>query len=364
MVTAACSTDEGAAAGSPAPVGEGTPERPAAPYAPSDETGDKPDLPQAAAAAMNVVNTEVFAATSKAMEAAADEAGLSFTETVADGDAAKNIDQLNSLSNKGVGAVFVWDVDVAAQRPVVKQLMDSGAAVFTLSSGPSTSPMVANQAEIGAQIGRAASDYINEELGGEANVVLFNLDKLPNIKPRFDAIREELAKTPGAEVVADVLWDTADPDSGFKSMSSLLQKDPDVDVVIGTDPVVVSALRAFEAADISTDDLALFGSDGAPEALKLIREGGPYKATYAFNFPILGYAAGAWGADWLAGRQIPALTVIKAVPLTSADAIDAYEADVADPAAAFENNMDAYLEPLGNISYETRGDYWNSENPQ
>lgn len=366
---AGCSVDAAPGAGdgdgaADSGVGEGVSERPSEPFVPSDETGEAPPLDGGLAAAMNVVNVEVFAATSRAMGEAADEAGLDFTETVADNDPARNVDQLRSLQNQGVGAMFVWDVDVAAQRPVVRDIMDTGAAVFTLSSGPSTMPMVANQEQIGEQIAAAVTEYVDTDLGGEANVVIFNLDSLPNIKPRFDAIRDVLAEQDGVEVVADVLWDTGDPDSGFTSMSTVLQANPDIDVVIGPDPVVLSAMSAVEAGGFDVNAMAFFGSDGEPQALEMIAAGGPYKATYAFNFSVVGYAAGVWGADWLEGKTIPSLTIINAVQLDSPEAIEQYNADVADPAAAFDERLDTYLQPLGGISYETRQNYWNETNPQ
>lgn len=366
LIMTGCSVDgeQTAEPGAATGVGDGIDTRPSTPFEPSDEAGEKPPRSGGLAAAMNVVNVEVFAATSRSMGIAAEEAGLDFTETVADGDPARNIDQLNSLLNNDVGAAFVWDVDVAAQRPVVRELMDAGAAVFTLSSGPSTMPMVANQEQIGERIAGAVSEYVESELDGEANVVIFNLDSLPNIKPRFDAIRSVLGELPGVEIVSDVLWDTSDPDSGFTSMSTILQANPDIDVVVGPDPVVLSALAAVEASGIDPNTMAFFGSDGEPQALELIAEGGPYKATYAFNFAIVGYAAGVWGADWIAGRTIPSLTIIEAVQLDSAEAIEQYNADVADPATAFEERLSTYLQPLGGISYETRTEYWNEDNPQ
>ncbi|KRF30884.1 hypothetical protein ASG83_08480 [Yonghaparkia sp. Soil809] len=366
IVLTACSVDGGPTndPGAASGVGDGIDTRPSTPFEPSDEAGETPPRTGGLAAAMNVVNVEVFAATSRSMGIAAEEFGLDFTETVADGDPARNIDQLNSLLNNDVGAAFVWDVDVAAQRPVVRELMDAGAAVFTLSSGPSTMPMVANQQQIGERIGGAVTEYIDSELDGEANVVIFNLDSLPNIKPRFDAIRTALGEVPGVEVVSDVLWDTSDPDSGFTSMSTILQANPDVDIVVGPDPVVLSALAAVEASGIDPNSMAFFGSDGEPQALELIAQGGPYKATYAFNFAIVGYAAGVWGADWIEGRTIPSLTIIEAVQLDSPEAIEQYNADVADPATAFEERLSTYLQPLGGISYETRTEYWNEDNPQ
>lgn len=363
LAVTGCST-EAPGSGGGAGVGPGVAERPSEPFVPSDEVGKKPDVTDRVAAAMNVVNVEVFSAFSKAMEDAAKHGGMDFRETAANNDPAKSIEQLNSLKNQGVGAVFVWDVDVASQRPVEKEIMDTGAAVFTLSSGPSTMPMVANQVDMGDLMAGSAIDYINQELGGKARVAIFNLDKLVNIKPRYDEVRRQLKALPGVEIVSDVTWEAEDADFGFKTMNSILQAHPDVNVVIGDDPVVVSALSAVEAARVDSSRMAFIGAGGASEALAKVKEGGPYKVSFAFNFSVLGYGAGVWGANWIEGKQIPALTLIKAVPLDSAAAIDEYNADVADPEATFNNKLDKYLELYGNISYETRDQYWNEANPQ
>ena len=346
-------------------VGSGVSERPSAPFQPSDEVGEKPPVPDTLAAAMNVVNAEVFAQTAEAMEQAAKDAGMDFTQTAADGDPNKNIEQLNTLLNRGVGAVFVWDLDIAAQRPVNKRLMDTGAAVFTLSSGPSTMPIVANQEDVGNAVADTVEQYITGELGGQAKVVLFNEDNLENIQPRYHPVRDRLAQLgSGVELVSDVTVDSADPDFGFTAMNSVLQAHPDVDVVIGVDPVLVSALKAVQAAGTDTSRMGFFGVGGDAAAFDEIRKGGPYKASFAFNTPIIGYAAGVWGADWINGKQIPSLLLVTPVALTNAAAIDEFSADLSDPAGAFENKRDAYLEPLGNISYETRQNYWNEEDPK
>lgn len=366
VTLAGCSVDGAPTQGgkSAAGAGNGVNIRPSKPFVPSDAVGELPGRKGGVAAAMNVVNNEVFASTSRSMKQAADAAKLPFTQTVADGDPAKSVDQLNSLLNNDVGAVYVWDVDPAAQRPAVRKLMDGGAAVFTLSSGPSTMPMVGDQKEFGDSIGATVKKYINEKLGGKAKVVMYNLDKLANIKPRFDGIRSALASLPGVKIVSDVQWDTANPDSGFTTMSTILQATPDVNVVIGPDTVVLSAYKAVKANGKDLNSMAFFGQDGEPEALSLISEGGPYKATYAFNFAIVGYAAGVWGADWIAGKTIPSLTIIKPVLLDSADAIARYQADYKDPASAFSKRLDKYLQPLGGISFKTRMNFWNENNPQ
>jgi ribose transport system substrate-binding protein len=75
---------------------------------------------------------------------------------------------------------------------------------------------------------------------------------------------------------------------------------------------------------------------------------------------------GQYGADWLLGRSIPQAMDILPIALTSQN-LAAYEADLADPAAAFNDpkRRALYLRMYGNICYDTRDRYvnfpWSSE---
>lgn len=322
------------------------------------EAGPAPDLPKRIALAMD--NDREFAQSIKhGLEAAADERDVDFVSASANGDSAKNVQQMRQFLAQGVGAMFVNPVDPAAQEPVMREAIDKGAAVIGVLMAPATLQLNADQYAVGKALGDDAARYVEEQLGGRAKVVILNQDSVQPVRPRFAAIRDALKAVPGAEVVADVEPSQTQKDSAFQTMSTILQKNPDVDVVLGADSVVLGALAALKAAGKDDPEQYLGGIDGEPEALAAIRAGGPYKASVALAPSMFAYASGLAAADWLEGKPIPQAIDIPPVLLDSAAAIDRFEADERDPAAAYADRAtrDRYVRLLGDISYETRDDY-------
>lgn len=320
--------------------------------------GAKPDLPKRLAWAMHT-DVEFAQAMTVGLKAAAEDNGVEFISANAGGDSAKNVQQIQQFMAQGIGALAMAPVDPAAQAPLMKEAIDKGIAVLNIGHPPATHQVNADQYAVGRALGEDAARYITTELGGKADVVILNQDKVEPVRPRFAAIRDALKKVPGATIVADTEPTPGDKDGAFKTMNTILQKHPDVDVVLGADAVVLGALAALEAANKDTPRQYVGGVDGVPEALANIRKGGPYKATVALAPAMFAYAMGQAGADWLEGKQIPQAVDIKPILLTSAEEIDAYEADELDPSAAYQDpaRREKYLRLLGNISYETRGNY-------
>jgi ribose transport system substrate-binding protein len=159
---------------------------------------------------------------------------------------------------------------------------------------------------------------------------------------------------------------TVDEAGGAEMMRTILLADPDVDVVLGADTVVLGALKALREAGKARPDQFLGGIDGEPSAIEEIKKGGPYKATVSLASPVFGYAMGQHAADWLEGKSIPQAVDILPRVLTSED-IQQYEHDTADPAAVYNNAAvrDLYLKMYGNICFDSRENYinfpWSSE---
>jgi ribose transport system substrate-binding protein len=149
-------------------------------------------------------------------------------------------------------------------------------------------------------------------------------------------------------------------------MRTILLAEPDVDVVLGADTVVLGALAALRQAGKARPDQFLGGIDGEPAAVHEIKSGGPYKASVSLASPIFSYAMGQHAADWLEGKSIPQAMDILPKALTL-DNISRYEADVADPASVYNDpaRRGLYLKMYGNICFDTRGNYvnfpWSSE---
>lgn len=298
---------------------------------------------------------------------AAADRGLEYRRATANNDAARMAEQVQLFLASKVGAVVAAPVDPASLSHSLQEVMWAGGYVGTIVPPPATSLLNAPQYETGKVLTDAAIAYINDKLGGEANVVLLTQDQIEFLAPRFRAMRDGLAQVPGVTIVADVTPNPVNKEGGFATMSTILQAHPDVDVVLGADTVVLGALAALEAAGKARPDQFLGGIDGEPEAVAAIKvPDSPYKASISLSSPVFGYAMGQHAADWLEGKSIPQAMDILPSALTSTN-LEQYEADLADPAAVYADpeRRAYYLSMYGNICYDTRDQYvnfpWSSE---
>ena len=301
------------------------------------------------------------------LAAAAKDRGLQYRLLVADSDAARQAEQVRSLVAARAGGVVASAVDSVSLGPRLQEVIWSGGYVGTVVAPPATSLLNAPQYLTGKVLGDAASAHIKGTLGGKAKVVLLTQDSLEFLAPRFVALRDSLHDIPGASIVADISPHPVSKDGGFATMRTILLANPDVDVVLGADNVVLGALAALRAAGKTRANQFLGGIDGEPEAVSEIKKGNsPYRISISLASPVFGYAMGQHAADWLEGKSIPQAMDILPSPLTAAN-IAQYEADLANPGAVYADpaRRAAYLKMYGNICYDSRDQYlnfpWSSE---
>ena len=326
------------------------------PFVASDTVGEKPDLPRRIAWA-NTSNAEFFLAITNSIELAAQERDLEFITAIANDDSAKNIEQISTFLQRGIAALCIQPLDANAQAPLMQQAIDEGIAVLSLVTPPSTTQAVADQYKVGYTQGLAAAKWITENLDGQAKVHYFNIDTIEVLIARHQGVLDGVKTAgEGVEIVSDVNAGAITNEAGFNTMNTVLQAHPDVNVILGGDTLVLGALAAVEAAGVASDKIYMSGIDGDKEALNKIRAGGPYKASFAFAYPMMGYAWGQYAADWLDGKDIPLLMQFNAIELNSAETIDEFEQAMADVKETWKS-ADKYFTNLGSISYATRENY-------
>ncbi|MBS0549415.1 MAG: sugar ABC transporter substrate-binding protein [Proteobacteria bacterium] len=303
---------------------------------------------------------------SRGLSLAARDRGLEYRVALARNDAARMIEQVEGLHRAHVGAVIAAPVDARGLARSLQRVIWSGAYVGTVVPPPATTILNAPQYLTGKVLGDAAAGYIREKLGGKARVVLLTHDSLQFLAPRFVAMRDSLKGLPGVTIVADFSPVTVNKDGGAAAMRTVLLAQPNVDVVLGADTVVLGALDALREAGKARPDQFLGGIDGEPEAVAEIKKGGPYKASVSLASPMFGYALGQHAADWLEGRSVPQAMDVLPYALSAAN-LPRYEADMADPGVVYADleRRAAYLRMYGNICYDTRDQYlnfpWSSE---
>jgi ABC-type sugar transport system substrate-binding protein len=328
----------------------------------SETAGAVPDLPRKAAFA-NLGDAEVFAIWGDNMQAAAEAADVEYVTANAGFDPATNIEQINTFLTSGVGALFVVDLDVASQRPVIADAMADGVAVFTVNFGPSTCQMLADQYATGTKAAQWMVDKVNADFGGVANILLFNFDNKEGLIPRSTAVRDVVAAAgDGFTIVKDQLGDPQTQEFGFETMNTVLASNPEVNVVIGADTFVQGALAALQAAgkDDPTKYL-LVGMDGEQQSLDTIAAGGTsLQMTTGFALPAVGVIPGAFSARWLDGLNIPTVVTFNPITFDSSDTIEKFNADMADAQSIVGSEKQAtYFTMLGSISYETSDAYYD-----
>jgi ribose transport system substrate-binding protein len=303
---------------------------------------------------------------SRGLALAARDHGLEYRVAHADNDPAKMIDQVREFLNSKVGGLVIAPVDPPSISSLLRRVIGSGAYVGAVVPPPATTVLNAPQYLTGKVLGDEAAAYIRTKLNGKAKVVLLTHDSLQFLAPRFVAMRDSLKNIPGVVIVADISPLTVDETGGAAMMRTILLADPDIDVVLGADTVVLGALAALREAGKARPDQFLGGIDGEPAAVDEIKTGSPYKASVSLASPIFGYAMGQYAAEWLDGKNVPQAMDILPRALTL-DNIANYEADVADPASVYNDpsRRDQYLKMYGNICFDTRENFinfaWSSE---
>lgn len=131
----------------------------------------------------------------------------------------------------------------------------------------------------GFQAGEIAGEYIKENLDGEAKVAILRFSTIPAALERTDGQEDGLLSiAPDAEIIAKP--DASTRELGLNTVETLLQSNPDLNVVMGVnDDAVLGAYQAMKAAGKEGEEVALVGFDAIDEALLKIKEGGIYRGT-------------------------------------------------------------------------------------
>jgi ribose transport system substrate-binding protein len=312
----------------------------------------------------STADSEFFLALGRGIQQAAAERGIDYVTATSGNDPAKHVDQMNAFLQQGVGSLAMQPLNPDADSLVLQRAIDKGICTQGIITAPSTMQVVASQYQIGYDQGKAAADYVTAELGGNAKALYFNLDSAsPQLKIRHNGVLDGLATGGGGlQVVGDLTVADISTTSGFNTMMSALETHSDIKVVLGGDTIVVGAFKALSDSGKLTDDMFLSGVDGDNEALELIKLGGAYKLSIAFAWSLMGYGLGQFGADWIDGREVPQLLVARGIKLDSAAAVEQFATASADPASVFADRSlyEEYLPLYGNVSYESRRNYWTS----
>ena len=226
---------------------------------------------------ISTLNNPFFVALKEGAEEQAKEMDATLTVADAQNDAAKQVNDVEDMIQKGMDLILINPTDSEAVGAAVQAANDAGIPVITVDRNAETGDVVAHVASDNVAGGQLAGDYMVELVGEGQKVV--ELEGIPGASATRDRGQGFNEAIDGKlEVVAkqSANFDRAE---GLTVMENILQDNKDIVAVFAhNDEMALGAVQALEAAGMS--DVKVIGFDATDDAVKAV-EGGTMAATVA-----------------------------------------------------------------------------------
>ena len=274
-------------------------------------------------------------AISKDAKAAADTHDDVNFELLQAADADSQAQQIEQAIAKKPDVLVVLPQDGAALTPVAQKAERAGIRVVNVDR-LFTAPDAATATVLGDnyQIGVLAANYIGDQLKCNGNVVeiqgLAGISVTTDRTKGFTDTLKQKCPGGGVKIVASQPGDF-NPDKGLTVMENILQAQQNIDAVYThDDDMAQGVVQAIRNAG-REDEMFLTGVGGSQDAMKQIKEGGLYRATFLYNPNMAGTAVnmarliglGEGFAD-LVPPEVPRQVIVPAAVVTK-DNVTEYE---------------------------------------
>ena len=226
-----------------------------------------------------------FVSVMNGVQARCDELGYELIVVDAGYDVAKQVSDFENFRNQGVSCVIACPIDSNALLAPTEQLQADGIPVMSFAQviDNANAIFTLDEYSYGVVIGTNAAKWINEKLGGKAQVLIISQDNVEAVVARGNGIQDTLEQLcPEAEIVARQAGDN--PTKGMEITENIMQQYPDVRVITGNnDSGPLGAYEAILGMGLDEQAMSEFyigGADATPEACaKMMEEGSIYRAT-------------------------------------------------------------------------------------
>lgn len=139
--------------------------------------------------------------------------------------------------------------------------------------------------------GRMKADYVIAKTNGHAKVITFSQGDVLAIKYESEAIKQELARCKGCQVVANVSFTLPDFATGgvFKKFQTALLQHPEANAVVTLYDAIVILAVAPSLQQAGRTKMIVAGGEGDPSNLELIRRNKGQSCAFAVDVQDSGY---------------------------------------------------------------------------
>ncbi len=183
-----------------------------------------------------------------------------------------------------------------------------------------------DQHAIGVEIGEMASDWINTQLEGKGQVVVYTTFQNEDMQKRGQGIQDAIKENaPDATIleVVDIGKDVVG--AGTSTTENMLQKYPDLNTIVCYgDAAAVEAMEAVKAAGLANENFGIFACDGTVQALEGISNGDVMRGTVMFA--AIAPAMIEYSERVLNGEEFPDMIAFETTKITSENVTEFYAA--------------------------------------
>ena len=191
----------------------------------------------------------------------------------AEGDAQKQIQQVDTFVATGVDVICIGPRDANQLVPAVKNAIDAGIPVVTVSALLDEDVGQSVVTSVNQEGGEMLMTWVAEQLGGKGNIAIMRgpIGASAEIQ-RFEGFEKALAENPEMEVVFDQTanWSR---EEGMTLMENWLQTGTEIDALVcQNDEMALGALQAIKDAG-KEEEILVVGMDGILDAFNAIKDG-------------------------------------------------------------------------------------------
>jgi ribose transport system substrate-binding protein len=245
----------------------------------------------------------------RGLQQAADSLGMDLHVVAGEWDLARQTAQVENFITQRMDAIIIAPVDTRGIVSAVEEANRAGIPVFTVDISSAGGHVTSHIASDNAQGGRLVGEYLATLLHGHGDIAILDQPTLASVIDRVRGFREAIARYPGIHVVAAPAVERGLRDVAKQKMDNLLQSQPTLAAVFGSnDDCALGALASVRAA--GRTNILIVGFDAIPEARAAILEGSQLKADAIQHPEVIGRRAIETVYRALHGEPVPPLIAV------------------------------------------------------
>jgi simple sugar transport system substrate-binding protein/ribose transport system substrate-binding protein len=269
-------------------------------------------------------NDQFFQLVKFGMQDAADKAGVEILMGNSDGKADKESTVISTYANAPVDALVISPLSKTGSVKALEDASKKGIKIICYNTAIKSDFVVTNivsdEVNLGMQTGKEAVKFINEKLGGKANIaVLAFKSQVPEQSDsRCKGFLNEVTKLPGVKIVST--QDAWLSDMAVKKVGDILTANPNVNLIWaanegGTDGAVLAVRAAGKAGKIF-----VFGTDSSEMLISHLENTENILQAITSQRPVeIGSKAVEYAIKALKGETVPKEEVLEGTCIKRSD---------------------------------------------